>query len=164
MADSVVVEGEKTESLWRRRIRTPLLALLRQGATPEKLSLAIALGFVLGVFPVLGVTTLLCIAVVAALRLNQVAAQVGNGVSALFFIPLLIPFVRLGERVTGAEPFPLSVEQILKVAEHGTVVFLRTFSVAVLHGVLGWMLAAPVAVGALYLALLPLLRRARLSR
>lgn len=38
----------------RRQIVTPVVALLRQGATPEKLALSLALGIALGVFPVLG--------------------------------------------------------------------------------------------------------------
>jgi uncharacterized protein (DUF2062 family) len=164
MSDADVPVVGKKESFWRRRIVSPIRALLRQGATPEKLSLAIALGFVLGIFPVLGTTTLLCIAVTAALRLNQVAAQVGNGVSTPFFIALLIPFVRLGERLTGTETFPLAVEQLRAAANQGAVVFFKTFAVAILHGVLGWIVTAPVVVAVLYFALLPLLRRARVSR
>jgi uncharacterized protein (DUF2062 family) len=155
--------GDK-ESFWWRRIVSPTLALLRQGATPQRLALAIALGFVLGIFPVLGVTTLLCVAVAAALRLNQVAAQVGNGVSTFFFVALLIPFVRLGERLTGAEEFPLAMENLRTVAKHGAVVFFKTFTAAILHGVLGWIVAAPVVTAVLYFALLPLLRRMRVSR
>ena len=164
MSDADVPVCGKKESFWRRRIVSPILALLRQGATPEKLSLAIALGFVLGIFPVLGVTTLLCIAIAAFLRLNQAAAQVGNGVSTLFFIPLLIPFVRFGERLTGTEAFPLAVQQLRDVANQGAVVFFKTFAVAILHGVLGWIVVAPIVAAVLYFALLPLLRRMRFSR
>jgi uncharacterized protein (DUF2062 family) len=164
MADFVAPVGMKKESFWRRRIASPLLALLRQGATPEKLSLAIALGFVLGIFPVLGTTTVLCVAVAAALRLNQAAAQVGNGVSTLFFIALVIPFVRLGERLTGSDAFPLALDQLREVAKQGAVVLFKTFSVAILHGVLGWIVVAPVVAAVLYFALLPLLRRMIVTR
>ena len=162
--DNRPAEPDVRVPIWRRRVASPLLALLHQGATPEKLSLAIALGFVLGIFPVLGVTTLLCIAVAAALRVNQVAAQVGNGVSTLFFIALMIPFVRLGERLTGTAAFPLAMDQLREVARQGTVVFFKTFSVAILHGVLGWAVAAPILAAILYFALLPMLRRMRVSR
>jgi uncharacterized protein (DUF2062 family) len=164
MVDSVVPECSKRESFWQRRIASPLVALLRQGATPEKLSLAIALGFVLGLFPVLGTTTVLCVAVAAALRLNQAAAQVGNGVSAFFFFALVIPFVRLGELVTSSDAFPLTMDQLREVAKQGAVFFFKTFSVAILHGVLGWVVAAPIGAAVLYFALLPLLRRMRVSR
>ena len=54
----------------RRKVMTPLLDLLRQGVTPEKIAAAIAIGCVLGVFPMLGTTTALCAAAAALLRLN----------------------------------------------------------------------------------------------
>ena len=44
----------------RRRIVIPILDLLRQGITPEKIALSIALGITLGVTPVLGSTSILC--------------------------------------------------------------------------------------------------------
>ena len=39
---------------FRRRVLGPVLDLLRQGITPEKVALSIAFGVVLGVFPALG--------------------------------------------------------------------------------------------------------------
>ena len=48
------------KSFWKRRVVTPLIAQLKQGVTPEKLALTVALGLVLGIFPILGATTLLC--------------------------------------------------------------------------------------------------------
>ena len=164
MGNPINSSDPEKETFWRRRIVSPLLSLLRQGTTPEKLSLAIALGFVVGIFPVLGVTTMLCIAAAAALRLNQAATQVGNAASTFFFFALLIPFVRLGERITGAEAFPLAMDQLREAASRGAVFFFKTFAVAILHGVLGWIVVAPVVTAVLYFALLPLLRRMRVSR
>jgi len=48
------------EGFFRRRIARPIVELLRQGVTPEKMALSLALGVALGVFPVLGTTTALC--------------------------------------------------------------------------------------------------------
>ena len=42
--------GEK-ESFFRRRIARPIVELLHQGVTPEKMALSLALGVALGVFP-----------------------------------------------------------------------------------------------------------------
>ena len=128
MADSVVPEATQKESFWRRRVTSPLLALLRQGATPDKLALAVAIGFVLGVFPILGTTTLLCVLVAATLRVNQVATQVGNGLAYPFLFILIIPFVRLGEWISGDLPFPLEIQQMKAAAHDGFVAFLWTFS------------------------------------
>ena len=48
------------ETVWRRKVVLPIFEFLRQGLTPERLSFTIALGFTLGVTPVLGSTMLLC--------------------------------------------------------------------------------------------------------
>ncbi|HUB58966.1 MAG TPA: DUF2062 domain-containing protein, partial [Candidatus Micrarchaeia archaeon] len=58
------------EGFFYRRMARPILQLLRQGVTPEKLALSIALGAALGVFPVLGTTTALCALAALLLRLN----------------------------------------------------------------------------------------------
>ena len=53
----------------RRRILDPILGLLRQGITPERLALSLAFGLGVGIFPVLGVSTIAC----------TVAAVAGQG-------------------------------------------------------------------------------------
>jgi hypothetical protein len=45
--------------LSKNRLIAPFIELLRQGMSPEKIALTIALGIMLGVTPVLGSTTLL---------------------------------------------------------------------------------------------------------
>jgi hypothetical protein len=42
-----------------RRVVDPILGLMTQGITPEKIALSLAFGIVLGVFPMLGSTTIL---------------------------------------------------------------------------------------------------------
>lgn len=64
--------------VWYRRVLDPILALLRQGVTPEKIAISIVLGVILGVFPVLGATTLLCAGAAILFRLNLPAIQLVN--------------------------------------------------------------------------------------
>jgi uncharacterized protein (DUF2062 family) len=64
-----------SESFLYRRLVRPILELLRQGVTPGKIALSLALGVVLGVFPVLGSTTALCTLAAITLRLNLPAIQ-----------------------------------------------------------------------------------------
>jgi len=47
-------------SFWKRRIVAPIAAQLAQGIAPQKVALTLALGVVLGTFPILGSTMLLC--------------------------------------------------------------------------------------------------------
>jgi uncharacterized protein (DUF2062 family) len=74
---------------------------LRQGISPRRLALTLALGFAIGCIPVVGVTTAICLLVAACLRLNFPAIQAANWVAMPFQVALIVPFVRLGGRLFG---------------------------------------------------------------
>jgi uncharacterized protein (DUF2062 family) len=63
--------------LYRKLVR-PLVDLLRQGVSPEKIALSVALGVTLGVFPLLGSTTALCALAAFTMQLNLAAIQLVN--------------------------------------------------------------------------------------
>src|ERR1041384_3885230 len=98
-------------SFVRRRIVEPVLDLLRQGVTPEKLALSLAFGLGIGICPVLGVSTVLCTVIAIALRLNLPAIQLVNYLASPLQIVLIIPFVRVGETLLGLPPQPLSISE-----------------------------------------------------
>src|SRR6202521_464308 len=101
------------KSTWPyRKIFLPIVDLLRQGITPEKIALSIALGAVLGIFPVLGATTILCAAAALVLRLNLPAIQLVNFLIYPLQLILLLPFLQAGSRITGAARVTLSLQQI----------------------------------------------------
>jgi hypothetical protein len=60
------------------RLTSAITAMLRKGTAPEQIATALALGGVLGTFPVLGFSTLLCVLAATALHLNQGLIQVAN--------------------------------------------------------------------------------------
>jgi Uncharacterized protein conserved in bacteria (DUF2062) len=144
----------------RRRLLEPVVLLLKQGLTPEKVAWSLALGATLGLFPVMGATTLLCLGAGLALRLSHPALQLANYAVYPFQVALILAFVRLGERFVGAPPMPLSVARLVVLFREDPVGFLERFGLTGLHGVLGWLALAPLIAGALYLGLLPLLRYA----
>ena len=122
------------------RIRNLLLA-----GSPELLALSLAVGLVLGIFPVYGIPTLLCTVAAVAFRLNLPALQLVNALTSPLQLALLIPFHHLGER-------------LLPAAHWGGVWDLAARAIA------GWLLVSvPVGVP-LYLALLGILRAAAAAR
>ena len=128
----------------RKKIWELILAQLRQGATPKSLALAVALGVMLGNFPLMGTTTVLCVIVGAALRLNQPVLQAANYamlISQLVMIPILL---WVGETVTGAEHLSLDPEIVVRQFFQDKVIFFEKFGMAGVHAVLGWCLVAPV--------------------
>jgi uncharacterized protein (DUF2062 family) len=142
-----------------RRVRDPLVAELRQGATPEGLANSAAVGAAIGLLPFLGVTTFLCFLAGRLARLNHVALQTVNYLLYPAQIALIVPFVRLGEAVTGAEPMPLSPTLIASKFAESPAAFLSEFGMAGLHGALGWALVMPAVAWLLGLALRGTFRR-----
>jgi len=144
----------------RNRILEPLLALLRQGISPDRLALCVAIGLVVGNMPILGVSTILCAAIALTFRLNLPAIQIVQAAMAPTQLLLIIPFVRLGEWILRVPGRPLSIREGLNLIAQGAgqaVVALRD---AILHAGFAWILVAPFAVYLFYKLLTPLFERA----
>lgn len=147
-------------ALFRRYVVGPVLTLLEQGLTPEKLALSLALGVMCGLFPVLGATTLLCVAFGFGLRLSHAALQLANYVVYPLQVALILAFLRLGERTLRAPPVHLSLPTIFALARENPGLFLERFGLSALHAMLGWGLVAPFVAAGLYFVLLTVLRSA----
>jgi uncharacterized protein (DUF2062 family) len=86
----------------RTRILAPLKEqLVGDGQTPRHLSFSIAVGACTGVFPVPGLTTAICLALVALFRLNVIVAQTINLALTPVELMLVIPFCSLGTLLFG---------------------------------------------------------------
>jgi uncharacterized protein (DUF2062 family) len=69
---------------------------LRQGMSPRRLALTLALGLAVGCIPVVGIPTLVCAALALTLRLNLPAIQAANYVAMPLQLILIVPFIKLG--------------------------------------------------------------------
>jgi uncharacterized protein (DUF2062 family) len=148
------------EGFFKRRLIRPILDLLRQGVTPEKIALSVALGATLGVIPVLGWSTTLCAIAAIVLRLNLPAIQIVNYFVYPAQIALFVPFFRWGEKLFRAPHFPISVPQIYALFHAGAWIAVKFLWTTIWHAIIVWGMMAPVFVGLVYAILLPLLRRA----
>jgi uncharacterized protein (DUF2062 family) len=155
-----IEESLLKEGFFKRRLVRPILDLLRQGVTPEKIALSVALGAALGVFPALGWSTALCAIAAILLRLNLPAIQLVNYFVYPAQIALLVPFFRWGEKLFRAPHFPISVPQIYSLFHAGAWAAIELLWTTIWHAIVVWGMLAPVFIGLLYAILLPLLRRA----
>jgi uncharacterized protein (DUF2062 family) len=135
---------------WQRKLFDPLLALLRQGVAPRALALAVALGAGIGIFPVLGVSTLALTGLALPLRLNLPAIHLVNYLVTPLQLLLIIPFLRLGEWLLGAPPLPMTLDQGIGILSHGPLQALSTLSGAILHSAVGWFAVIPLTILLLY--------------
>jgi uncharacterized protein (DUF2062 family) len=145
-------------SFWKRRVVAPIVNQLRQGITPERIALTIALGLLLSIFPILGATTLLCGLAALLLRLNQPIIQLINYLAYPLQLLLLIPFYRAGETLFRQPHIPLSIPLFLERIRIDFWLFLRDFGMIAMQGIVVWSLVAPLATTAIYFAIRPPLR------
>lgn len=151
-----VVEGQ---SWWRRRLLAPVVSQLTQGTSPGRLSWTIAVGMVLGVFPVMGTTTLVCLLAGWMFDLNQPVLQVAKVVVYPLHLALILVFIHFGEWMLGVPPLALSIPEMLARFKADPLQFGRDFGMAAVHGVVAWMLVAPVATVVIKVLVTPLLKR-----
>ena len=66
-----ISEPSPKPSRFRRWVVLPLINQLKRGTSPEELSWTIALGVTLGIFPIMGSTSLVCFIAGWIFKLNQ---------------------------------------------------------------------------------------------
>jgi uncharacterized protein (DUF2062 family) len=141
-----------------RRVALPVLALLRMGASPEKLAWSIAAGLLIGINPILGSTTILCLALAFVFRLNVAASQLGNHIVYPLELILVIPFIHVASRVFHTAPMPLSANELLHAARKHPLALSRQLWLWEWHAFLLWAAIAVVAIPIIALATTPVLR------
>ena len=142
------------ESFWQRRVIAPIAAQLRQGITPEKIALTLALGGTLSLFPILGATTALCALAAWRLRLNQPIIQLTNYLLYPLQLLLLLPFYRAGESLFRQPHLPIfSVTELLQRFQLDPIKFFVDYGMVGVYGIAVWCLLAPPMIALLYLLL-----------
>jgi len=129
------------------------------GASPEKLAWSIAVGLIIGINPVLGSTTILCLAAAFVFRLNVAASQLGNHVVYPLQLLLIIPFLRLGSRLFGTAPMPLSPKDLLRAARTTPIALSRELWRWEWHALVLWSILAAIAIPLLAFLLTQLLHK-----
>lgn len=142
-----------------RRTLLPVLALLRLGSSPERLAWSLAAGALIGINPVLGSTTLLCLAAAFLFRLNIPASQIGTHVMYPLELALMLPFLHVGTRLFGTAPLAMSHGAMLNAARHSPIDLLRQIWMWEWHALIVWAIFAVIALPALAGLLTPVLRR-----
>ena len=127
-----------------RRLVEPIVTLVTQGITPEKIALSVSIGIVLGVFPVLGSTSLLCAAAAVVFELNLPAIQLINWFVYPLQLLLIVPFMRAGGFMFGGGAVNLSPGQMLAMARTNLPHAISALWVATTHAIFVWLLVGPV--------------------
>lgn len=128
-------------AFFRRRLVEPLRRLRGGGLSPRSLAWALAVGALVGSMPLVWGSSLLCLGAALLLRLNPLAAQVGNYAAWPLQLALAYPYLRLGAAWFGP---------VAPAADTGN--FLHTLALANGAALGAWALTAPLLLPLLYAA------------
>jgi uncharacterized protein (DUF2062 family) len=147
------------QNYFKRKLVNPLLDLLKAGITPEKLSLTVALGTVIGVIPVIGAATVLGTLAATRLKLNTPVLLL----ISYFLNPLQVliayPLIRMGMFMFSSGELNYTFDQMLALVKKDWLVALDKLWVVNLLGVAAWAILAVPAGLALYFIFLPVFRK-----
>lgn len=147
------------QTRWKRWILEPLKNQIMRGIAPDQLGWTIAAAVTLGVFPIMGTTSLLCFLFGAAFKLNQPVLHVFKTLVYPLHLALILVFIRAGQWLHGDPLISLSIPQMVARFQDNPAQFARDFSLAAWRGITAWLLAAPMLACLVKLAITPFLRR-----
>ncbi|MHB1021989.1 MAG: DUF2062 domain-containing protein [Acidobacteriaceae bacterium] len=142
--------------IWRKVV-FPLLMLMRQGASPEKLAWSLAIGIAIGINPLLGSTTIASLLITYLLRLNLVAVQLANHIVYPLELLLVIPFIRIGEHLFHGDRMPVTPEMLLHMARKAPWETTKLLWQWEWHALVIWAAISIVLIPFTALALTPIL-------
>jgi uncharacterized protein (DUF2062 family) len=151
--------SSKKPSYLKRRIVGPIVRQLTQGTSPRELALTVAFGATIGLFPILGATSLIALGVGTMARLNQGVIQAANFAMTPLYLPLVLVYVRTGEYLLGADKMPFSPSQLVSEFQVSPSAFMVKFGMSGLHGICAWSLSAPLLIFMVFFLLHPVFRR-----
>jgi len=141
-----------------------ILDLLKQGITPEKIALCTALGISIGIFPVLGSTTLLCTLAAFIFKVNLPLIQLVNYLAYPLQLLLILPFIRAGEFLFREAPITLAVPQMLQMIRQDVLGAIRSLWTVTLHAMAVWLFIGPLLTVILTRILTPVIRKLGVKR
>jgi uncharacterized protein (DUF2062 family) len=149
-AEVVAVEPgavvEPKRSVFYRWVVRPVVVQLTQGTSPGKIAQAIAWGVTLGIFPIIGSTTLLSLMVGVPMKFNQPILHAFKWLATPLQLALVLGFYRAGEWLFQAPHVSIHIPSMIErfFAEPGP--FFRDYGMTALYGIAVWCLVAPVLI------------------
>jgi len=141
---------------WNNRIKDPLKNVFKQGLTPESISFSFACGVSGGLFPIPGVTTLICFIYTYLFKINAVVAQIVNLLLTPVQLMCVFLFVELGDMLffTNTDLTVLS-----EAMSEGVWMTINVAGASLLRAIIAWALVSVFIIPLIYYCVLPLTRR-----
>lgn len=147
-----------------QKIKSVIQSQLTQGVTPHGLALTFAFAFTLGIFPILGSTTILCFLAALIFRLNQPVIQILNYIVYPLQIILLPLFLKGGQVLFKAPPLTIDIELLMKEFAQDWQAFFARYLMAGLQGIVIWCFVAPFLGFLVYVLVKPIMQKMKFTK
>jgi uncharacterized protein (DUF2062 family) len=150
--------------VWQRRVVGPLRGLLTRGLTPDRIAATVATGAVCSLCPLVGTTTALNVAAGVWLRMNHPLLQTLNNVFWPLQLLMIVPYVRFGGWMFGGHGEAFTRAEIMRIVQEATFAeSLGKLGLAGVHGLLAWLITAPLLFALAYAPVRAITRVRRLT-
>lgn len=136
-----------------------IAGLLKGGMSCSKVTICLALGVVLGIFPVIGTTTLLCTLAAFVFRLNLPIIQLVNYAVYPLQLVLLAFFYGAGSRLFTGKSSLYAGSEMIELLRTDLWGSLTAFWDLTLYAVSIWLFISPLLLFVLYGVLNPVVRK-----
>ena len=110
------------------------------GATPKKLSEAVVAGIVIGICPIIGVTTALSIVVGLIFKLNQIVIQATNYLMYPVQIIMIPIYIKITVKIFNFPDVPVRPDLVVKKFQEGFMEFVKVYGMISLYSLMIWIL------------------------
>lgn len=147
--------NQRINNFFHKKYVNKLLEFLKQGTSPKELALAVSIAFVLGIFPVIGSTTILCTLFGLAFRLNLPLIHLINYSVYPLQLVLLVPFMKIGEMIFGFEKLSIGLSGIIDMIKDNIFNAISVLWDVTLQGIGAWLITAPIIALILFAVIHP---------
>jgi uncharacterized protein (DUF2062 family) len=121
--------------------------------SPEKMALTCALGVVVGILPIWGVTTFICLLIAPVFRINIVMLQLVHYFVYPLQLLLIIPFIKVGTFLFGVNPMPYALTELISMFKIDFWGELKQVGFAIALGVGVWaVVSVPLGMGIYFIS------------
>lgn len=144
---------------FKNKILIPFRLIPKDGITPETMAFSVTLGIISGIFPVIGMTTVLSIGLTMLFRQNLLVVQAVQWILALVQVLLIIPFMKFGAFLLHQSVVHISMAQINHAFQPGMLSGIKAVGIFHLYGILSWLIVVIPAGVVLYFGFLFVFQR-----
>lgn len=124
------------------KVKTVILDQLKTGATPEKIAEAVVAGILIGIFPVLGTTTLLAGLCGYFFKYNQIVIQSVNYLVYPLQIIMIPVYMKIVSLVFDVGNVPLRPDLVVDKFKESPKEFFQLYGLVGLYSIVLWAIGA----------------------